>query len=502
MLQLGLALLASLSTPSEVPAQTASVVVPALTIAVDQPVYTGQPLWVRAIAGPLWNIRYPFRGAAQDIGCNRLEVKRNGVLLKPHPVSGADSGDGIVCGSAAPAGSPENRLPLHVLYPLNVTGVYSVRWTEITDGPYNADPKPRAQSDWLTFEVLQATPEQHESWIRNLLAHPPEDDGHLAGDFLPSLLAAEPDPRALNTFVKYLYADNLMVSRVAASSLELFPQAEVLRAVAASLEHHGPSETPAFFASYHKGWTHEDQHKIVHASIPYLRPPVSVSSSSQRRGPYASTQTSAAMTLLRFIFYVPNGAWPVDPELAAYAGAQVLQASQSIITNGSVIEVRGLALYLGSMQPSPRAHETLLQIAGRSDGAAEQARICLTWHPQLADLPYLAGILIAPGDADPKGTDRSSLPYSMVRGYGDEALPFLERAVALSPYVSVRTQSAEELAFHGRPVGFQFLLDAIETNQPSKTAIIQWIRGRFSDKLPNPADEQQITAFLHKQLRP
>ena len=135
--------------------------------------------------------------------------------------------------------------------------------------------------------------------------------------------------------------------------------------------------------------------------------------------PYASPQTSAAITLLRFIFYVPNGAWPVDAELAAESDSQILLASEAIITNGNVSETRELALYLGSMQPSPRAHEVLLKIAGRSDGAAEQARTCLTWHPQSADLPYLASILIASGDADARGTDRSSLPYSMVRGYGD-----------------------------------------------------------------------------------
>jgi hypothetical protein len=502
MLQLSLLLLTSLFTQSELPGQTQSAAIPALTIAIDQPIYTGQPLWVRAIAGPLWNIRYPFRGTVEDIGCNRLEVKRNGVLLKPHPISSAGSSDGIACGSAAPAGSPENRLPLHVLYPLDVAGVYSVRWTEVADGPYSPNPKPRAQSDWLTFEVLQAKPEQHESWIRNLLAHPPEDDGHLAGDFLPSLLVAEPDPRALNTFVKYLYAGNLMVSRIAASNLDRFPQTEVLRAVAKSLEQHGPSETLAYFATYHKGWTREDQRKIVHASIPYLRPPVSTSVPSLQGASYASTQTSAAITLLRFIFYVPNGAWPVDPELAAESDSQILLASEAIITNGNVSDLRELALYLGSMQPSPRAHEVLLQIAGRSDGAAEQARTCLTWHPQSADLPYLASILIASGDADARGTDRSSLPYSMVRGYGDKAFPLLERAVAISPYMWVRTQSAKELALHNRPIGFQFLLDAIEANQPYKVEMIRWIKDNFPSEVPYGANERQIALFLRKHLGP
>src|SRR5260370_33937666 len=129
--ELSLVLLTPVFPQFELPAQTRSAAIPALTIAVDQPIYTGQPLWVRAIAGPLSNIRYPFRGTVEDIGCNRLEVKRNGVLLKPHPINGLGSADGIACGSADPSGSPEDRLPLHVLYPFHVARAYSVRCTEV-----------------------------------------------------------------------------------------------------------------------------------------------------------------------------------------------------------------------------------------------------------------------------------------------------------------------------------------------------------------------------------
>jgi hypothetical protein len=244
-----------------------------------------------------------------------------------------------------------------------------VRLTVLAPLPGNgAVLQPEARSEWLTFTVLKATPEQHEAWISNLLANVPEDDGHLAGDFLPSLLAAAPDPRALETFVKYLHADNPMVSGMAASALEVFPQPEVLRVVAESLEEHGPSDELAYFASYHTGWTREDQSKIVHATLPYLEP--------------TPTQTAAAIKLIRFIFYVPNHAWPTNPELATYADARVLQAAPNIMANANINAVQELALYLGSMQSSPRAHELLLQIAERSDVAATQARICLTWHPQ------------------------------------------------------------------------------------------------------------------------
>jgi hypothetical protein len=475
-------------------------------IAIDGPVYVGQPVWIRAIAGPEANIHYPFHTEARDIGCNRLEVRRNGVALAPTPVRATNSNvSGLLCGSAAPIGSPQNRLPLNLLYPLDQVGTYSVRWTN-EDVSFTLQRQlqfePRAQSAWLTFTVLAATPEQHEAWLKNLLTHAPEDDGQLAGDFLPSLMAAAPDSRALDTLVKYLYADNSMVAGMAASALEDFPRPEALRAVVRSLEEHGPSEQLAYFATYHTGWTLDDQDKIVHAAIPYLRSNNPTLPSGKPLPPYAPTQTSAALTLLRFIFYIPNRAWPASPELAFYADTQVLQAAPDVIANANMFAVQELAEYLSAMEPSPRTHQLLLQIAERSDTAGEQARICLRSHPQPGDLPHLATFLMASGDADASGRDRSSLPDSLVMAYGEDALPYLERATASSPYVWVRVKSAQQLAFRYQPIGLQFLLDAIEANQPYKTEIIQWIRGAFSGQLTPGANEQQIATFLRSQIAP
>lgn len=192
--------------------------------------------------------------------------------------------------------------------------------------------------------------------------------------------------------------------------------------------------------------------------------------------PYAPTPNSAALTLLRFIFFVPNGAWPADPNLKSYANEQVLQAAPNIIANADARTVQELSENLGSMSSSDRAHELLVQISQRSDTAGEQARIALTWHHEPSDLPRLAAVLTTPGDADPRGTDRSTLPASLIQGFGDAALPYLERAVATSPYVWVRTQSAEQLALHNRPAGFKFLLEAVEGDPPYKAEMVRWIK--------------------------
>ena len=470
-----------------------------LTIAIDGPVYTGQPVWVRVLdPAPDLGIRYPFYSNIGYMGCNRLDVKRNGELLtrRDFPLT---SFNGFACGSAAPRGSPENRLPLHVLYPISEAGTYSVQLITATE------PAQPRQSQWLSFTVLQSTPKQHETWLKGLLAQVPQDEGQLAGDFLPSLMAAAPDPRALDTFPNYLYSENGVVSGMASSALEAFPPREVLRAVAKSLERDGPSDQLAYFASYHTGWTPEDQDKIVHAAIRYLQPQDSPLPSGKQLSPISPVQTAAAIKLLRFIFYIPNQAWPTNSELRSYADARVLEAATNIMANSSTGTVHELSLYLGAMDYSPRTHRLLLQISERNDDAATQARICLTWHPQPEDLACLAGFLTSPGDADDSGRERAILPCQLVRAYGDRALPHLEKAVASSPYIWVRVESADILALHGRPIGFQFLLDQlIQDSFPSNLAykpeLTRWVCENFPKDLPSDASEDMVINFLHDRI--
>ncbi len=400
MSPLPVALALFLAVPVQTPSNGTTVPVP-LQIVVRQTNYVGEPIWVTATAGSVQNVRYPFHAAVEDAGCNRIEVNHNGVPLPQLPIRSQANLSGIGCGSSAPPGSPPDRLPLHALFAINKPGRYSVRWTELSSNTV---------SDWLTFDVRQPTPEQREGWLTGLLAHPPDSAGLLAGDFLPSLLAGAPDPRVLQAFVSYMHADNAMVSGMAAAGLEHFPLSEVQPAVVDSIVRSGPSDALAYFATQHLGWTRSDEDRVVHATTAYLLP---IGNGSQ---------SAAAYTLLHFIFYVPNHAWPADAELKAYADEQVLSAAPSVIEKDDTSVIHELAVYLGSMS-SRRSHELLLQLAGRSDNAGEQARIALTWHPEATDLSNLAAVLVTPQDADPRGTDRSSLPYSLVKGMATRRFP-------------------------------------------------------------------------------
>lgn len=241
---------AGASLPGQSPASPA-----AITVVVDQPAYVGEPVWITATSGHIENVRYPFHAAMEDTGCSRIELKRDGVLLPRLPTLSIGNLDGLVCGSAAPPGSPPHRLPLHALFALDKPGTYSVHWTMLSprESARGMELSPDQDSDWVTFELRKPTPEERERWLTSLLANPPHDPGLLAGDFLPSLLAAVPDARVLRTYMHYMHDENHMVSGMAAAGLQHFPAAEVRSSFVDSIAQSGPSYQLAYFATYHSG---------------------------------------------------------------------------------------------------------------------------------------------------------------------------------------------------------------------------------------------------------
>lgn len=161
--------------------------------------------------------------------------------------------------------------------------------------------------------------------------------------------------------------------------------------------------------------------------------------------------------------------------------------------------MRQLALYLGRLK-GPEAQELLWQIASSGGPSASQALSALTWNPRPEDLSRLAALLLRPGDPDPTGRDLSSLPQEIMRGYGDRAVPWLRKAIDDSPYVWVRTQSAEELARRNDPAAFRFLLDAIESDRFYSAEMIRFLKEAFPSDLSTKADDAAVAAFLRQRL--
>jgi hypothetical protein len=456
-------------------------------IHVTDPAYAGLPLWIYAeLSFPL-EIHYPYGEDPGDFGPNRLEVKRENHVLEQVPFKPWVVGRGIVDGWIAPPSSPKNRLPLHLQYSLDKPGMYSVRWTVVRHNFQNGQMVETvvAQSDWLDFEVRESTPEQRKDWFEKQHARVPSDPGEYVGDFLPSLLANAPDPRGLRVVLEQMYSTKNLIPGCSLASLRFYREEDIRSQVLDMLRLRGPNEGLAYVISWHASWFQDQKDDIVRTAMPYLHA-------------REDWQVAATLKLLGFMVHLGNFHWPPDSVTATNSDLAVLAAAPELIGRNTAVS-QPLAEYLGGIK-SHNARDLLWQVAERPEPAHEQALIALTWIGEAQDLPRLAELLIKPGDADKYGRDLASLPYSLARAYGDSAIPYLERAVSESPYAFVRTQSAEQLALRGRPIAFDFFLDAVERDRFYKQELVGWLKAHFANELPGSADDAAIVAFLKARL--
>jgi hypothetical protein len=479
--------MALLATAALSSAQTSSV--RKFQIRVTDPAFTGLPIWIHAELSFPVEIHYPYGEDPEDFGPNRIEVKRENQLLEKVPFKPWVVGGGIVDGWIAPPTSPKNRLPLHLQYSLDKPGIFSVRWTVVRHNFQNGQITETvvAQSDWLDFEVRQSTPEQRKDWFEKQHARVPSDAGEFVGDFLPSLIANAPDPRGLRVFLEQMYSTGTLIPGCSLASLRFYREEDIRSQVLDMLHLRGPNEGLAYVISWHASWFQDRKDDIVRTAMPYLHS-------------REDWQVAATLKMLGFLVHLGNFHWPSDSEIPARSDSAVLAAAPELIGRSPGVS-QILAEYLGGIK-SHNARDLLWQVAERPEPAHEQALIALTWIGDAEDLPRLSELLIKPGDADKYGRGLASLPNQLVRAYGDRAVPYLERAVSESPYVFVRTQSAEELALRGRPVAFRFFLDAIEKDRFYKQELVGWLKTRFSNEMPASAEDATVIAFLKARLQP
>lgn len=472
---------------SQVSSKTGRITVVQYTVTVDQPAYVGEPIWIHTT--PQGKIHYPFRTGIGDLGCNRLELMHDGKLVPPRQVQIWGDASGILCGWVAPPNAPTDQLPLHIWFPSLQPGEYAVRWiTQMPEfSPGKLDTVDSVASDWTTFFVTSAPRSQREEWLRGMLAKVPSAPGMLAGEFIPDLAAAAPDDRALRAIANLLYSNNQVVSRLAASALQIFPEDQVNKLLMELIHTHGPSDTLAYMVS-------AEPLRRYRASM--------VTDCIQSLDSSNTNQIAAAIKTLRFFLHLPpNADDPPSASMAVVADAAVLRAAPRIIAAGHEESERELAEYLGTLK-QPEAHELLWQIASSGGSAAEQARISLAWNPIPDDLRRLAALLIQPGDPDPTGRDLSSIPYSLMRGYGATAIPWLDKALADSPYVWVRTASARELVHNNDPAALRFFLDAIMNRRFYKDEMTRFLKDAFPSDLKQDADDTAVVKFLTDRLSP
>jgi hypothetical protein len=432
------------------------------TISLEQPAYTGMPVWLKAEL-PLDSsvIRYPYYLGPAGFGCNEVEVRREGKLLTPTP--GSDwtrhgfGGSGNACGSygAALPSKRVGRLPLHLLYRFDAPGTYEVRltvWGSPVGFPRRGDF--RARSEWTPIEVLPSQPKQRAEWLEAVRARAPADAAEVLTDTLPSLLGA-PDDISFEIVAGYLYHPDLSVRRYARNGLYYWPEESASIKLFALLHAKGPSDTLIDFLTVQPRF--RDSAEIVEASLPFLE-----SDSPVLLG--------GAVAALR----------PASRDNPAILEA-LLRSAEHVISRADSQTASDLAQMLAATK-DPRAHALLQSLLEK--GHSQVASGLLPFGDP-ADLPGLSSLL----------TDLAGGPVAddLYRIYGDAAIPYLERALAGSPGRFTAQHIARKLIAIGDPAGFQYAVRAIEQKGIPRIDIMQVLKSQFPEL--NSASEEAIVAF-------
>lgn len=187
-----------------------------IRLSIDPGRLAGMPVWLR-VERPwgMGSLRYPFHAEPWAMGLGLPEVRFEGRDLKPLPLptyAALHAGMSVALPSEPPKESLD-RIPLHLLYPLDRPGRYEVRYQERW-------PKERS-SEWTAFTIEPSTASQRAAWFEELIQEPPEDAAALVADYLPNLLARR-DAAALLALEPYLDHPELVVRRYAGYGLYYF----------------------------------------------------------------------------------------------------------------------------------------------------------------------------------------------------------------------------------------------------------------------------------------
>jgi len=190
-----------------------------------EPAHADGPVWLRVEKpyGKGW-LRYPFHLEPWDFGGSTVEVAFEGAALEalPLPARGFYPG-GMLIG--LPRDVPRkymDRLPLHLLYRLDRTGTYQLRYTDYRYKPGAVQPVMDQQSALTSIENLPAT------GPKSVRKAPPRDTVDLLCDYLPNLLAGR-DAATLLTLAPYLESPDPLVRQYAGYALNYFDPALLAR---------------------------------------------------------------------------------------------------------------------------------------------------------------------------------------------------------------------------------------------------------------------------------
>jgi hypothetical protein len=436
---------------------------PHTTVSLDQPAYTGMPVWLK-VQSVFGSIQYPQVLGAAGFGCNEVQVRRDGKMLPLLP--GSDwmkygiSFAGFICGAYAPGGR-RDRLPLHLLYRFEQPGTYEVRFAQLDRPPGVIRPvTEQTHSEWTPIEVSPSQASQRSEWLEALRRRAPADPGELLTDVLPGLLGI-PDDASLEILTGYLYHRDASVRRYAMNGLSYWPEESTSQRLLALLHTRGPSDELIVFLLRQPAFRAAHATEILKTSIPFL----------QSGSPVLMGGAIEAMRQL------PDG---ISAVLEA-----ALRSADHVLQKGNAQNAIDL-LQAMSATKDERVHALVRNFVERGH---DVGLIMLASFRSARDLPLLGSLLA--DAADP------NLPGLLYESYGKAAIPYLESALKASPDRFTARNIAGALMAAGDPVGYQFAQRAmLQPGQP-RTDIMEILKSQ------NPelrlADDGAMAAFVNER---
>ena len=353
-------------------------------ISVDQPAFIGEPIWVNEKTRPT-----PYSLVGGE--CSRLELLYDGKPMQPwltKPVFpgggsvGAKSiADNLASGCMRTAlynPSPGKRIPLHIWFHIQQPGRYALRWNyEWPEFQGNKVITKRVSSEWVTFAVQVPRAEDREKWLRALLVHPDESARYLLSDYIPTLVAAAPDERALLAIAAQLYSSD-QTAAMAAEALSIFPENRARAAIYELIQKQGPTDFLAHLVSWNSLGLDNDANQraqMTRTCFSYLRSP-------------DPEKVAAAIEMILYNVHGKNPT-PTDPQLVTQADNEVLNAAAKIAGTGREAPQRELILYMRCIK-SAEGRQRLVSMAHSESAASDIANTALIFdHAPEAQGPLL-----------------------------------------------------------------------------------------------------------------
>jgi hypothetical protein len=471
-----LKLAAALLAVSLAPARAQDVIGPRIDLRVEQPARAGLPIWLDVdVQDGCLEARYSG-GSPNFFGIrgDRAEVTLDGHKTPPSAFPAPSIvwvGPGPprhACPGSHPIGpASQHRFPLHLVTSIERAGAYAVRW--VVPGEVGI----AAQSAWLPFTVQPTTRAQREAWLAGMLSHPPTDPALLA-DYIPSLLAAWPDPRITRVLLNLLCVPNertnIMANTALTYDIGKDGEAHLLTMVKSGCL----TPSVAQFLSRYIQKNGPLREQFMHAVAAHL----------------PATTGRGIVTALHAMYWLRPLPRADDPRLRAWADQRVLRVAPSIVTGSDDAAKLALSYYLGSPPISAPARKLLHALADQQGDGALSALLGIASLADSADLPWLTVRLIQLTSRDNDGVALGSF----AKQFGRRSIPLLRTVMSQTSSRTMRDNAAIELARFGERDGIQGIIDGLHS---SRLAEPGYILSDLQDfRIPDQPDTNPRMAYL------